>query len=186
MSRAAWMRLVFLPVSVLLLVAAVDRTLRKHSPGGAEGEPSATMIAPVQPAIDAYAEFLSQIGEGEAGEHRYPDTFAGAWLDRGSGKLCIALTDCSERSKRLYDAFFTEPSVITYCEAAYSYNVLSEIEREILADCKGFTELGIDQRRNFVSVGVAEASRAAMEQALRAKFPADAPIEVHVSEGTTT
>ena len=56
------------------------------------------IIQSQQPAITAHEEFQENlVWDNELGYYLYPDTFAGAELDKETFQLCVALTDCSEK-----------------------------------------------------------------------------------------
>lgn len=107
-----------------------------------------------EPAQEAYSEFLTQLPIDEEGDYVYPSTFSGAYLDRETYELCIALTDGSDDVQEQYDHFFSDPSIVVYKEAKYSYNELKEIENILLASYSHTCEIGISEKRNVVEVGI--------------------------------
>lgn len=117
-------------------------------------EDIARMLVSQEPAQEAYSEFLTQLPIDEEGDYVYPSTFSGAYLDKETYELCIALTDCSDDVQEQYDHFFSDPSIVVYKEAEYSYNELKEIENILLESYRDTCEIGISQKENVVKVGI--------------------------------
>ena len=77
----------------------------------------AISIIPMRISQEAYSEFLTQLPIDEDGDYVYPSTFSGAYLDKETYALCIALTDCSDDVQEQYDHFLSDPSIVVYKEA---------------------------------------------------------------------
>lgn len=130
------------------------------------------------PAITSYDEFQEQLDWDDTRGYLYPDTFAGAWVDRENWLLCMALTDCSAKVTAEYDKYFSRPDAVVYVQAEHSYNDLWDLKEEITASCDGWSRAGVDERNNVVSIGAAtdEAIRHIREQY------AGLPVEVYYQE----
>lgn len=136
------------------------------------------IIESQQPAITAHEEFQENlVWDNELGDYLYPDTFAGAYLDKETFQLCVALTDCSEKIKAEYNKYFSDPAVVSYVEAEYSYNDLLAIKEEVKASCDNITSIGINQRKNIVSVGLS--SEASVQNMSQSAARSAMPIEVY-------
>lgn len=127
------------------------------------------------PALTSYDEFQEQLDWDDTRGYLYPDTFAGAWVDRENWLLCMALTDCSAKVTAEYDKYFSRPDAVVYVQAEHSYNDLWNLKEEITASCDGWSSAGVDQRDNVVSIG------AATDEAIQhiSEKYAGLPVEVH-------
>ncbi len=139
-----------------------------------------------EPAIKAYKEFMSHVEDCGEGEFLYPDTFAGAYIDTDTYHLCILLTDCSEETVTEYNKYFSDPSIVEYIEAKYSYNDLVKIQDEFTENLKDFRVIGIDQKKNVVSIGVGKETETSAGKCGEYIFPEEYPVEFYYTEGVTT
>ena len=142
-----------------------------------------------QAAIAAHEEFQEKlVWDDELGDFLYPDTFAGAYLNQETCKLCVALTDCSDEVKAEYDKYFSDPSVITYVEAEYSYNDLLALKEEIKSTYDNYTSIGISQKKNVVRVGLPDEetiqrmSAIAMHSAMPVEAYYNEPVVAYANE----
>ena len=108
-----------------------------------------------KPAADAYSELLSHIEKLENGHYTYPDTYAGAYMN-DTYKLCVSLTDCSDEVIAQYMDYFTDPSVVSFEKATYSYNYLSDIMYSVAKTADNISCIYVDEKANVVKVGTPE------------------------------
>jgi len=179
--------IIMLTVSAVSSTPQTDDTVSNEEPIIAEpgneisDEELANFMELKQPAITAHEEFQEKlVWDDELGDYLYPDTFAGAYLDKETFKLCVALTDCSAQVKAEYDKFFSDPSVITYVEANYSYNDLLEVKEEIKSSYDNYACIGISQSKNVVRVGFSD--EATIQEISNVAARSAMPVEVYYSE----
>lgn len=104
------------------------------------------------PAVNAYQELMANIETIVNDRYMYPGTYAGAYID-DSHKLCVSLTDCSETTIAQYTAYFSNPAVVYFTEAEYSYNELSNIMYSVVGSSSAVSCAYVDERSNVVKVG---------------------------------
>lgn len=138
------------------------------------------------PARNAHREFMSHLEKDIDGDVIYPDTFAGCYINNETYCLCIALIDCSEKNTSEYDKYFSDPSVVQYIPAEYSYNYLSDIQEEIKSNLENVRTICIDQEQNVVKVGVDNPSLLKDRTGREVQFSNEYPVQIHFSEGTKT
>lgn len=139
-----------------------------------------------KPALIAYEEFMSYMEDDGEGNYLYPDSFAGAYLDTDTFSLCILLTDCSEEVTAEYDMFFSDPTIVEYIKAEYSYSDLVKIQNEIMENIKDYKVIGIDPKKNVVSIGVDRETETRARNRGENIFPKEYPIEIYYTEGVNT
>lgn len=151
------------------------------SSNGAFSEEQMNIIALQQPAITAHEEFQENLPwDNELGDYIYPSTFAGAYLEKETFKLCIALTDCSDEVKAEYNKYFSDPSIVTYVQVDFSYNDLLEVKEEIKSTYDDVNYIGIDEEKNVVSVGLSNAE--AIQEMSKISTQSQKPIEIFYEE----
>lgn len=154
------------------------------SSNGAFSEEQMNIIALQQPAITAHEEFQENLPwDNELGDYIYPSTFAGAYLEKETFKLCIALTDCSDEVKAEYNKYFSDPSIVTYVQVDFSYNDLLEVKEEIKSTYDDVNYIGIDEEKNVVSVGLSNAE--AIQEMSKISTQSQKPIEIFYEEPIT-
>lgn len=143
---------------VLGLTAGATATAEEIQPLSIEEMELQERLSAQEPAQNAYTEFLLQLSQDQNGDFLYPSTFSGAYMDKETFKLCIALTDTSAAVVDEYDKMFSDPSVVVYKKATYSYNELLEMQRDIEEEYDCITSIGIDEEENVVDVRVSDIS----------------------------
>ena len=136
------------------------------------------------PARNAHREFMSHLEKNIEGEVIYPDTFAGSYIDNETYRLCIALTDCSQKITSEYNKYFSEPSTVEYISAKYSYNYLSELREDVESDLDNISTICIDQKQNIVKVGVNDPSLLNEQMHKQMAYSEDFPVQIYYSEDT--
>lgn len=115
-----------------------------------------TKINKEQPAIDAYEEInigLGIVDPSHPAFPNYPDNFGGAYY--ADEKLHLCLTDNSLQTQLEYAALVSDPSVLVFETANYSYNDLYE-GALLIAEESGvsFSSISVDVCDNAISVGL--------------------------------
>ena len=109
-----------------------------------------------QPAIDAYKEInmgLGIVDPSHPAFPNYPDNFSGAYY--ADEKLHLCLTENSPQTQMEYAALVSDPSVLVFETANYSYNDLYEGARLIADEASAsFSSISVDVYDNAISVGL--------------------------------
>lgn len=122
----------------------------------------------VRDANAAYNELLSAFGD------KYPDEYAGAYIDASSNKLCVLITERyadtnaklgAARDKMLAHISAAYRDGVKFKTAKYSYNELLAAHYTASALLKekgyGLSYVGINEMNNTVDVGIIPADYAA-------------------------
>jgi len=138
------------------------------------------------PARNAHREFMSHLEKNIEGEVIYPDTFAGSYIDNETYRLCIALTDCTQKVTSEYNKYFSDPSAVAYIPAKYSYNYLSEIREVVESNLDNISTICIDQKQNIVKAGVNDPSLLNEQMHKQTAYPENFPVQIYYSGDTKT
>lgn len=107
-------------------------------------------------AMDSYNEFMSNVPSDENFLPIYPDTFCGAYCEENQIILHIVLTDDSEETLADYQSFFSNPDIVIYDTATYSYNTLSAMMDEIVANSVNWYSIAVSETENYVDISASD------------------------------
>lgn len=109
-----------------------------------------------QPAIRAYEEINTRLGIVDPSNPsfpNYPDNFGGAYYE--DEKLHIFLTENTPQTQQEYTSLVSNPSVLVFETANYSYNELYEGTLLIAAEAdSSFSSVCVDVPNNEISIGL--------------------------------
>lgn len=135
---------------------------------GGSGDPGATACAPLpSPAPTGSTAWRARVDEKalERYQSRYPETFAGIWLDDAKQKVVVAFTDDPQPHRRRLHRLVDEPDVVEVVRVRLSRRQLTERAERISRDEDALrrrgitlTSVGVDDRTSRVVVGVARPS----------------------------
>lgn len=168
-------------VALLLTLSGTIVYFRHQTKVQAEAE--ATVAVNAQ---DLYEDLLTNMPMSFF--NAYPDTFCGSYSHVNQKNLIVMLTDCSPEVTAIYDEYFSNPDLVIYEEATYSYNTLLSIRGKIERNCKKIMMLGCSQMRNCVTVGTTDVEKmmADLEKLFGNTYTMEElPVEVSYNEGTT-
>lgn len=140
-------------------------------------------------AMDSYEEFMVNVPSDENFQPLYPDTFCGAYCEENQIILHMVLTDDDAETLAYYQSFFSNPDIVIYDTATYSYNALRAMMDEIVANSSNWHSVGVDESENYVDVSASDVD--AMHADLEAIFADtwdmdDLPVRVELGSLITT
>lgn len=134
----------------------------------------AEQINKEQPAIDAYEEIHIGLGIVDPSNPvfpNYPDTFGGAYY--ADEKLHISLTDNTRQTQLEYIALVSDPTILVFESAEYSYNELYAASLLIANEIgSSISSVSVDMINNEISVGLPFQQATAQRQSIEAEITA--------------
>lgn len=116
----------------------------------------------------SYEEFMSNVPSDANMMPIYPDTFCGAYCEENQIILHMVITADDAETLAYYQSFFSNPDIVTYDTAAYSYNALEAMMYLIVENSSNWHSIGVDQMENYVDVSASDVE--AMQADLQAIF----------------